>query len=701
MGLLQLFGRSRPVTDPVWDTLSAAHPCARFDTDGVLVRANAAFHAMFGYPDGAMAGMRRDQLLGVQESDGPVPAVVAAAGPGTVSSPVLHRQARRRSGELFTLDCLTFPLAGQAGEPDGSILLVRDTTHEDDHAAQWRGRNDALNRSTLVAEFGIDGNLIWANDLYLALNEVSLNEVKGKPHSTFVDPADAASPAYAEFWAGLRAGNPQTGTFRRRTPKGKVVWIEATHSPIRDVSGAVVSVMKVAFDVTEAKLDALNNVARNAAMTRSYAIIEFKPDGTVIGANDLFLDLMGYRIDEIRGKHHRMFCAPEEVGSPEYAAFWQKLNRGDFDTREYRRIAKDGSAVWIAASYNPVLGIDGKVAKVVKFASDITGRWRATDTMKSVLRSLASGDLTARITEPLAPEFDALRIDYNAAADALSRLLTDIVERTGSTLTKISEIAQSADSLSRRTEQQAATLEQTSAAMQEMSTSVKSSSGAADLASKLVESSRSRTEAGAGVVRDAVRAMEELAQKSEQISRITGVIDEIAFQTNLLALNAGVEAARAGDAGRGFAVVASEVRALAQRSSDAAREIADLISASSAQVGRCVTLVSQGGAALDEIETSVREIAGRIVEIASSAREQSAGFGEINIAIGQLDAFTQQNAAMFEETTAATRLLTNEITALSDATEGFRTRPAGPAAAPGAGRAGAAGRGWANQARAG
>jgi methyl-accepting chemotaxis protein len=689
MGILDRLSRSTPAIDPVWAALSAAQPAAMFDAAGVLVEANATFATMFGFGLAEMSGSRFDQLFGNHVSGGAVTAATPWTGTGNLPEVGTRRQARRKSAEVFVVELTGIPVKKPDGSTNGLVVLVRDATKEEDWHALYRGRNEAIKRTTLVAEFDLNGVLTWANDLYLKLNGVTLEEVKGQHHRIFVEPNEAASPAYAAFWADLRAGKAQTGTFRRRTPKGKAVWIEATHTPICDSRGVPQSIMKVALDITDAKMTALNNEARNAAMLRSSAIIEFTPDGMVVDANDNFLNVMGYRLDEIRGRHHRIFCSTEESSSPDYVAFWAKLNRGEFDAREYRRIAKDGHDVWIAASYNPVFGPDGKVAKVVKFATDISGRKRATDILKDVLSTLASGDLTARITEQLTPEFDGLRIDFNAAADALSTLLSDIVERTGSTLAKIGEIAQSADSLSRRTEQQAATLEETAAAMQEMSTSVKSSSGAADEASRLVEASRSRTEAGAGVVRDAVRAMEELAQKSEQISRITSVIDEIAFQTNLLALNAGVEAARAGDAGRGFAVVASEVRALAQRSSDAAREIADLISASSAQVSRCVTLVSQGGSALDEIESSVHEIAGRIVEIASSAREQSAGFAEINVAIGQLDTFTQQNAAMFEETTAATRLLTSEMTALSEATESFRTEPANPT---GAYRAG--GTGW-------
>jgi len=226
--------------------------------------------------------------------------------------------------------------------------------------------------------------------------------------------------------------------------------------------------------------------------------------------------------------------------------------------------------------------------------------------------------------------------------------------------------------LSRRTERQAATLEETAAALDELTASVRSAAEGAGLANQVVSDAKSSAEASGVVVQEAVDAMEEIQTSSSKISRIINVIDDIAFQTNLLALNAGVEAARAGEAGRGFAVVASEVRALAQRTSDAAREINDLISTSSQHVGRGVDLVGQAGSALQQIVESVSNIAVHVSEIAVSANEQSSGLAEINTAVNQLDQVTQQNAAMFEETTAASHSLTKEAENLSETTAQFR-----------------------------
>ena len=234
------------------------------------------------------------------------------------------------------------------------------------------------------------------------------------------------------------------------------------------------------------------------------------------------------------------------------------------------------------------------------------------------------------------------------------------------------EITSSADDLSRRTEKQAATLEETAAALDELTASVRSAAEGADDASKMSTDAQANAQQGGEIARQAMKAMDGIKSSSQEISKITSVIDDIAFQTNLLALNAGVEAARAGEAGRGFAVVATEVRALAQRSSDAAREINTLISSSGEQVKQGVELVDRTGEALASIVNSVAEISNRVSAIASSTRDQSSGLAEINTAVNELDYVTQQNAAMFEETTAASHALTSEADALAGAVARFR-----------------------------
>ncbi|MCC4293881.1 methyl-accepting chemotaxis protein [Brevundimonas aurantiaca] len=297
------------------------------------------------------------------------------------------------------------------------------------------------------------------------------------------------------------------------------------------------------------------------------------------------------------------------------------------------------------------------------------------------LAAMADGDLTYRIETEFAPKAAQLKTDFNAAIAQLQQALSVVVGNIAGIRSGAGEISQAADDLSRRTEQQAAGLEETAAALDEITATVNKTASGARQASDVVQAAKGDAETSGVIVRDAVQAMQAIEGSSDQISQIIGVIDEIAFQTNLLALNAGVEAARAGEAGRGFAVVASEVRALAQRSAEAAKEIKTLISTSSTQVGSGVKLVGQTGEALQRIVDRVAEIDGLVSEIAASAQEQAIGLAEVNTAVNQMDQVTQQNAAMVEQSTAASHSLAQEAQSLQASVARFKVGSAAQVAA--------------------
>ena len=329
-------------------------------------------------------------------------------------------------------------------------------------------------------------------------------------------------------------------------------------------------------------------------------------------------------------------------------------------------------------------------------ARNEAARAKAAEGQTAVVRGLATGlaklsegDLSYRVESTFPAEYEKLRGDFNSAMDQLEKAMGAISHNSDGIQTGAKEMSQASDDLSRRTEQQAATLEETAAALDEVTATVKKTASGAAEANNLVNETRANAERSGEVVRAAVGAMGQIEGSSKQISQIIGVIDEIAFQTNLLALNAGVEAARAGDAGRGFAVVASEVRALAQRSADAAKEIKQLISASSSQVESGVKLVGETGEALKRIGERVGQVSQLVKEIAASAQEQATALSEVNTAVNQMDQVTQQNAAMVEQSTAACHNLARESEELTRLVAKFRIRGASapaaqarPAAAP-------------------
>ena len=296
----------------------------------------------------------------------------------------------------------------------------------------------------------------------------------------------------------------------------------------------------------------------------------------------------------------------------------------------------------------------------------------ALNALAQGLAAVAAGDLTHRMTAQVAQRAEKLKSDFNEAVAQLQDAMAVVVTNVSAIRSGSSEISQAADDLSRRTEQQAASLEETAAALDEITATVNRTASGARQASDTVQAAKGDAETSGVIVRDAVTAMGAIEQSAQEISQIIGVIDEIAFQTNLLALNAGVEAARAGDAGRGFAVVASEVRALAQRSAEAAKEIKTLISASTTQVNTGVNLVGQTGEALQRIVGRVAEIDGLVSEIAASAQEQATGLQQVNTAVNQMDQVTQQNAAMVEQSTAASHSLSQEAEVLAGSVARFR-----------------------------
>ena len=442
-------------------------------------------------------------------------------------------------------------------------------------------------------------------------------------------------------------------------------------------------------DVSEAVMNAaiLNAIGKNQLR------IDLGDDHRMATCNPAVQTLTGMSLDDLRRYDGTELLVSLGTTQDERKANQDKVRNGQTINGRFVLPAAQDCKPVVEGTIIPILASNGAIQRVVFIGSDVTrshyamiaaeeSRQKQADELREVvsalkvaLGQLAAGDLTVAIMEEFGADYDQLRLNFNDAVQALHDAMDAVVANAESISSEATEITGAADDLARRTERQAATLEETAAALDQLTASVQSASAGAIEASEIAKTTLVQAETGGTVARSAIDAMDAIRASSGEISKITSVIDDIAFQTNLLALNAGVEAARAGEAGRGFAVVATEVRALAQRSSDAAREINDLITASGQQVKSGVDLVDQTGAALAQIVSGVSDIAKRVSDIASSAREQSAGLNEVNTAMNDLDHVTQQNAGMFEETTAASHALTAEAEALVSASQQFRLHP--------------------------
>ena len=532
---------------------------------------------------------------------------------------------------------------------------------------------EALDRVQAIIWFDVSGSIVGANENFLAAIGYDEAEIVGKHHRMFVEPDYAGSSEYAQLWTRLAAGEKVTGEFKRIRKDGAEIWIEASYNPVLNDAGDVVGVVKFAIDITERLQEAAMSKYVTEAIGRSMAVIEFELDGAIRSANENFLGAVGYSIDEIRGRHHSMFCEEEFVSSPEYADLWAAMARGEYRSGVYKRVGNGGKIVWIRASYNPILDANGRPTKVIKFATNISEMINHIELTSAAVDRLSHGDLTTRLGPEVDGFFAPVREAFNRTVDKLGSTLGTIGNVIETMEGSITRIAGGGRDLSSRAEAQASSLEQTSATMEEMAASIKTNAESALDATGSATEATDRADRGGAVVTNAIHAMQEIETSSEKISDIIRVIDSISFQTNLLALNAAVEAARAGDAGKGFAVVASEVRTLAQRSADAAKDIANLIQESASNVEKGAGLVRSAGESLEEIKQSVDSVASRVGEISMASQEQASGVQEISVALNHMDEMTQRNSALAEQSASDATGLADQAAKLSQLIAFFKT----------------------------
>ena len=368
-----------------------------------------------------------------------------------------------------------------------------------DAGAETKAVLTAIGKSLAMIEFDLDGHVLTANKNFCALLGYDLSEIVGKHHSLFVKSDHAACAAYKDFWAKLGRGECEGGEYKHVAKGGKGISIQASYSPVVTAKGKVTKIVEIASDVTAQKLKAIESDAKLDALSRVQAVIEFTPDGRVLTANDNFLQTLGYQPRRDR-RAHAMFVESAHAQSADYREFWAKLGRGEYVAQEFKRIGKGGKEVWIQASYNPVFDQNGKVMKVIKFATEVTDRVRDVNEIGSALEHLSKGDLFWKIEKPVVPALEKLRTDFNHARSTLKQAMWDVGGTALAIQKSTGEIKSSADELAKRTEQQAASLEETAAALNEITATVRTTAAGAKHACEVVGGAKVGAEHSGDVV---------------------------------------------------------------------------------------------------------------------------------------------------------------------------------------------------------
>jgi len=484
-----------------------------------------------------------------------------------------------------TLELRISSIPGADGEAAAYIVVWEDVSERARAAIDYLGQIQAIGKSQAVVEFSPDGSVLTGNENFLRTMGYPLEEVRGKHHSMFVDDATRGGAEYRDFWNRLGRGEYFAGEFKRVGKGGREVWLQATYNPISGRDGKPFKVVKYASDITAAKIRTADHACQLEAIGKIQAVIEFTLDGKILQANDRFLSTMGYSFEEIRGRHHSVFMDPVEAAGAEYRHFWAELAGGKPRSGRFQRYGKGGRPVWIEGTYFPILDLNGKATKVVKYASDVTQIKQIEASLEQSVHALA---------------------DESKRLMAVSESLASNAEETAAQAAVASSAA----------EQVSQNVSSVSTASEEMGVSIK-------------EIARSATEA-ARVATSAVKVAErtnatvaKLGESSAEIGNVIKVITSIAQQTNLLALNATIEAARAGEAGKGFAVVANEVKELAKQTAKATEDIGRKIEAIQSDTKGAVEAIAQIGTIINQINDIQNTIA-------SAVEEQTATTGEIS-----------------------------------------------------------------------